>query len=611
MSTMNQWGNQDPNLDESAGDIIYDELEEKAKDKAKEEAKNLAGKGVRVLDRATDRIKPVKTVKDKIKNTVSSFRNKIRNGTKKLAREGIHAVGQAAANGIKSLWQLILAHPVVSLVIILIALFLYQTMKKDDDTGLLQDDNILQENPMYTNLDGMSDDDVVVILMGDCVDQQYDSMGELDVDKEESARFIYSVFHSAGFNNASIAGMLANIDIESGLDPSALEGIFNEYGFLGSRKAEALLSLTNYTENVLFPKYAAAGLSINRKGYEAINSEGKKVYYCGMGLTQWTGPNGFNLLTAAETLHMDWYNMEFQLAYMLSDCMYRPDFFAEWVEDQETGTSSDPGSWTEAARRSAIKFAHEYEGNTSNDEERSDAAEAWFEIIGGWNDEQMDETYADSIASLATELGGLIEFVDIENAQYRCLSGNVFDNSSLAAAAVSFAWPTRSQSYNNGTNLYQVVHDSIFPTDYIYKACDRTVASAVRWSGSDDTYPRGSTADQLRYLESSSKWEKVGAASSLSMDDLQPGDVFILNGHTFMYVGTSAVQAAYTGEADANSDSVSGSLNERSPACDPSTTSIMNRNGQDWNERGVYNVYRCVNPDNSSTYSSIGSGVTN
>ena len=99
MSIMNQWGNQDPNLDESAGDIIYDELEEKAKDKAKEEAKNLAGKGVRVLDRATDRIKPVKTVKDKIKNTVSSFRNKIRNGTKKLAREGIHAVGQQLPTG--------------------------------------------------------------------------------------------------------------------------------------------------------------------------------------------------------------------------------------------------------------------------------------------------------------------------------------------------------------------------------------------------------------------------------------------------------------------------------------------------------------------------------
>ena len=57
----------------------------------------------------------------------------------------------------------------------------------------------------------MMDDDVVVVLMDDCVSQQYDVMGELNAEKEAQAKFIYSVFRSYGFNNASMAGILRSI----------------------------------------------------------------------------------------------------------------------------------------------------------------------------------------------------------------------------------------------------------------------------------------------------------------------------------------------------------------------------------------------------------------
>lgn len=621
MATMNEWGT---DVDESLGDIAYDSLEQKAREEAKDLAKDgieAAGKAsAKALDKATDHIAPVKTVKDKVKEKLSNnpftrakaavkrAKEKVKQAVKKLAKNGIHAIARAALEGVKALGSLIAANPVVAAIIVIIILIIIAVMDIDTESGNingLQDDNVQLERPVYVDEGGMSDDDVVVILMGDCVNQQYDTMGELDADKEEMAKFIYSVFRSYGLNNASIAGMFGNIDTESGLDPSAIEGIFNEYGFLGTKKAEALLSMTNYTKNILFPKYEAAGISLNKDGYKTTDSQGKTVYYCGMGLVQWTGGNALVLLTAAETLGLDWYNMEFQLAYMISDCMYRPGFFSGWVADQEEDTGD-----VEAARNAAVKFAHEYEGNTSDDEDRMDAAESWYGIIMDWDDSQVDQGYADTVVGLATDLGAIINFIDVENAQYRCLNGNVFDNSSLAAAAVSFAWPAKEQSYNNGTNLYQVVHDGIFPHDYIYKACDRCVACAVRWSGTDDQYPLG-TADQLRYLETSSKWEKVGSASAIGMDDLQPGDIFCINGHTFIYVGESAIEAAYTGEFKPGSDSVSASLNERSPACDASSTSIINRHGQDWEGRGVYGVFRCVDPDNSSTYSNIGAGVSN
>lgn len=598
MSTLNDYGD-DRYTDDSIGDIAYDTLE----DSAKKEAKNLAEKTVKS---ATDRIGPVKRLKDALKK----LKQKIRNAARKLARDGLHAVGRLAVNGVKAVGRFIAAHPVAALIIFVILLFVMSAMDDvETDMNNGANDGMLLDSPVYVDRDNISDDEVVTILLDDCVKQQYDSMGELNAEKEVAAKQIYSVFRSSGFNNASIAGMLGNMDIESGLDPSAIEGIFSEYGFLGSRKAAALLSLTNYTENTLFPSYAASGTSINRDGYKVVNDSGQTVYYCGIGLAQWTGANAYTFLRTAETLNMDWYDMDFQLGYLISDCIYRPGFFAGWLTSQYEG--DDDASWVQAARDSGIKYAHEFEGNTGNDSERADAAESWYNIIKDWGDGEVDQGYVDTITGLATELGGLTMFLDVELAQYRCLNGNVFDNSSLANAAVSFAWPTRAQSYNNGTNLYQIVHDGIYPTDYIYKACDRCVAMAVLWSGTDDSYPLG-TSQQLPYLLASAKWEQVGMSNSLSLNDLQPGDVFILNGHTFIYVGEGAVSAAYAGEAESGSDSVSASLNTRSAACDRSAGNmITNNGGMDWEGRGAYYVFRCVDPDNSDTYKSIGSGAHN
>lgn len=626
MVTLNDYGGPDPNVDEGIGDLVYEKIEDKAKDAAKDGAGKAVDASVKALDKATDHIKPVKDIKDKVKEklannpitrakaAINRAKEKIKQAANKLAKEGVKAVGRAAVSAVKGIASFAAANPVAAvvivIVIIVIVIIVHNTnIDLEDVTSNLQNDNILLDNPTYENVDGMVDDDVVVVLMGDCVEQQYDSMGKLDATKEELAMSIYSVFHAYGFNNASIAGILGNLDIESGLDPSSIEGIMSEYGFLGDRKAQALLSLTNYTENILFPMYKKEGKSVYRDGYKVINDDGDTVYYCGLGLAQWTAVDCYTFMKTAETLKTDWYDMDFQLGYMISDCMYRPGFFSGWVGNQEVGDDEHEETWVKAARDSAITFAHDYEGNKSNDGDRADAAEKWYYIIKDW-DGAANQEYADSIMALATELGGIINFIDVENAQYRCLEGNVFDNSSLATAAISFAWPSREKSFNNGTNLYQTVHDSIFPKDFIYKACDRTVACAVRWSGTDDQYPIGSTATQLMYLESSPKWEKIGQSSSVSIGDLQPGDIFCLNGHTFIFTGESAIQAAYMNDAKTGSDSVSGSLNERSPACDSSTTSIINRGGQDWNGRGVYNVYRCINPDNSTTYSSIGAGMS-
>lgn len=78
-----------------------------------------------------------------------------------------------------------------------------------------------------------------------------------------------------------------------------------------------------------------------------------------------------------------------------------------------------------------------------------------------------------------------------------------------------------------------------------------------------------------------------------------------------MYVGEEAIQSAYGSEAAPGSDTVEGSLGERSAGCRAETAAILNRGGLDWTpSRGIYYVFRCSNPDNSDTYKSIGAGAS-
>lgn len=601
MSQLNDWGD---DLEESLGDIIEDKLEDSAKDGVKDVGKNAGRGALSILDKVTDKIKPIKAVKDKVKDIRQAIRNlkkKIKDKMKKLAKDGVKAIGRAILHAVKGIFSFIVAHPVISLIILIVIIIIYNFVDIDLSMDSANTGELSSETTSSGVSDELSDDDVVVIIMEDCLNKEkMKSMANEagSSDKEDVAKYIYSVFHSYGFTNASIAGMLGNIETESGLDATCIEGIYDEWGYIGKRKTKAFADISGHVVNTLFPDYAKKGISLNKAGYKA--DDGK--YYCGLGIIQWTGGGAKTFLSAAETVGTDWYTIDFQLAYMLSDTLYRKGFFTSWVNNQE---ASDDLA---AAKAAAVKFAHDYEGNSWNDSTREGNAETWWNIMGTWGDNETDEAYVDSITEMASELGGLIEFSELAKATQDCGLDTSVDNSSLANAAVSFSWPTKDKSYNNGTNLYQAVIKGCLDNSY-FKACDRVVAGAVRWSGTDDDYPL-TTSVQLDYLKSSTKWELVGMSNELSMDDLQPGDVFIVDGHTLMYVGEDAVQAAHGDKAEAGSDSVSGSLDDRSASCNDDVSRMMTYNGgMDWNNRGAYYVFRCTNPDNSETYKSIGAGM--
>ena len=393
-----------------------------------------------------------------------------------------------------------------------------------------------------------------------------------------------------------MAGVLGNFSTESGIDPTTIEGIYDEnYNINGPKHQDAMSNFDAYVRGPLSEKYSGftgSGGPVKNPGGYTSDADGKM--YPGLGMGQYTGGGAKVFLDAADSAGAPWYTIDFQLAYTLA----------------KGAPASGSGFWekykqqTGDAAAMARYFSQYWEGNTSNGwEERQSSATSWYEQLGSWS---ADSTYGNSVIAMAERLGATATDNNVAKKKSNCAKTINADNSSIANAAVSYAYETQDEGRgNNGTELYQRVHDAIWGSGDIYQSCDRGVATAVRWSGSDDTYPAGATGEQLAYLLSSEKWEKVGSSGSLTMEDLLPGDVFCLDGHTFLYVGTDAVKAKYP---DSNGDSVSASYQERSPGVGNDASDIINRmNGQDWIGRGEYQVFRCVKPDHSTTYTNAGS----
>ena len=169
--------------------------------------------------------------------------------------------------------------------------------------------------------EGNLTEDGVAVIMDDCPEVTMEP-GDIDEDAttEANARKLYSVFKSYGLTDECIAGMLGNLSVESGIDPTGLEGVFGEPFQIGPKKQDALADLNDYTLHTLFPMYG--NISVIEDGYRG--SDGK--YYCGLGLIQWTGPNAEKFLKVGQSTGYQWYALEYQLAYMVGDTHYRGGF---------------------------------------------------------------------------------------------------------------------------------------------------------------------------------------------------------------------------------------------------------------------------------------------
>lgn len=392
--------------------------------------------------------------------------------------------------------------------------------------------------------------DVAVTDCGTVISKAADAKAEA-VNTEaitlDNAKKVWSVFKAYGLSNEQIAGILGNWSVESGIDPSGFEGIFSEhFQPTGPKHTEAYGNMNSWTES-LFSQYAARGIGINHAAYKG--SDGN--YYPGLGLGQWTGGNGEKLIGASKSVNKNWYDLDFQLAYALAT----PS--PTGIQDYWNKYKKESGS----ASAMAMSFTHDWEGNAGMAyAERQAAAEHWLSQMASWTE---DSAFSASVISMSQNLGMVASDGAASSALQSCTKAQNYDNSSAAAAAISYAYETEEESKgNNGTKLWQTVFQNIFPGDANYMSCDRTVATALRWSGTDEEIPAGDCPALISYFSSSDKWEKVGLSHDLEEKDLKPGDIIIRSSHVIMYVGNELVKQKYP---NSNGNMVSGSLGERSP----------------------------------------------
>jgi|GEM_PF-1114946 len=126
----------------------------------------------------------------------------------------------------------------------------------------------------------------------------------------------------------------------------------------------------------------------------------------------------------------------------------------------------------------------------------------------------------------------------------------------IVEEALLLAWPDRSQCNGkkpcpgehraDATPAYQLTEPSAkgagFTSDSFddpaFSDCGVFVATVMRASGADPSYPKRGTGVQLNYLRHSSRYTEIPHVKSTK--DLQPGDILVTTegtGHTYIYTG--------------------------------------------------------------------------
>lgn len=442
-----------------------------------------------------------------------------------------------------------------------------------------------------------------------------DLMTDVEAQRHAYVEKVYSILSAYGLTDNEIAGAVGNMAAESGIDPTGVEGVeggIEAYNINGTKHQKALSDPDAWTRDVIFAGYERGHVSYYAPQYwDSINNR----YFMGVGMIQVT--NGYRMVGVAEGMGKDWWDFDWQMAFYLSQ-----------GSNCTTGHKGGSDFWTTyknemqgaSVEECAQYFARYYEGNTVNGQNaRVTLAQEWSNKFSGMT---KDETYAKSIFAMADQMrAGTADEVVAEE-QAKCVKTKTVDVSSLATAAVAYAWPTSADSRgNNGTALYRAVRDGVFPSEksFPYMSCDSGVATAVRWAGVDVSYPIGNTNTQHTYLSTSDKWESLGYSDTISYDELQPGDIFVLgdgesptgsvwSGHTVMFVGNEAIKAKYADAPD-SFDTVSASYGQRSPACGGEVGYLLQK-GYDSVGRSHYEVFRIKTPDNSDEFKDLGAGLS-
>lgn len=216
---------------------------------------------------------------------------------------------------------------------------------------------------------------------------------------EDNAKLVYTFFKQKGMSNENIAGILGNWTVESGIDPTTIEGYYRDKLKMTDTKLGFSKDLDSYTRNRLFPMYAGR-VAINKEAYKASNGKS----YPGLGLGQWTGPRAKSLVDVSHSKGRNWYDISSQLDFMTNEDS-RSSWVREFIKDKQ-----------KTPEQAAYTFLSKWEGIVNSTQgKRKEVARNYFNKMKSWTVDTSSlskgktSRKSTSISSFAEQLSSLLK----------------------------------------------------------------------------------------------------------------------------------------------------------------------------------------------------------
>ena len=293
----------------------------------------------------------------------------------------------------------------------------------------------------------------------------------------------------------------------------------------GSSNVEIVLKVLTSAGMSLEQAAGVAGNLVVESASETINPAAEEFPgqdRGGKGVVQWTGVRwrGTNGLRAfAEYKKTDWTDMNTQMEFIL------------WEVGKGAAWNGKPGGEERRGWQATIQ-----------ETTPSAAAETWMLTYERPGTPHLDRRIA-AANRIYQQFSGQ-QLGEVTIGADNCGGGVVAGN--ITSTAKNLAWPHRVSIERGTSDRYgedvakpeyvkavEEVHSSI--NQAMFTDCGVFVSTVMRSSGVDPEYPLRGTSTQLPYVLSSSKYKTFTAQSE---SELQPGDIMIRDGHTYIYVGS-------------------------------------------------------------------------
>lgn len=327
-----------------------------------------------------------------------------------------------------------------------------------------------------------------------------------------NAEKIWNWLKSQGLSSEQTAGVMGNIQQESGFSPTRHEydkgwtiGGWGLAQWTSGRRTAIALSIGGQPD--LSPYYDS------KYGTAATDGSGRNPGV----------PVDINLKL-----------LDFELNYLMQESQGRK--VSKTVASQGYGTAGE-SEWDTLKKQTTVESATIFWHN--NFEGSSDSAAAVIKVRGGFASSAYDSFSGSSIQASST---GSSSTATATACPIGVVGGVV--NGSFSQLVKAYAWPDykgsgftqKTQAYDAAITKAKIEHRYVGNNGI---DCGGFVTTLMVDSGFDPTYNSngkgGDTTVQLKWI--SANWDNLGNGRSINTASLQPGDVAMLPGHTFVYVG--------------------------------------------------------------------------